>query len=167
MAYLLIEFAVCAAVVVERDIKRGKVAQVRFSHIGDQRLFRATFLPSPDHDRRAVRVVGADVNAAVAAQLLKTDPDIGLDVFNQVPQMNMSVGIGQSGCHQDASCRHACVLLSVWSIVDGRSNSDWIAFLGPMDHPNGLVKLLPSALPRVIREAYVSGRTKASVPHAG
>ena len=43
-------------------------------------------------------VVGADVDAFVAAQFLKTDPDIGLDVLHQMAQVDGAVGVGQSGC---------------------------------------------------------------------
>jgi hypothetical protein len=53
------------------------------------------------HDRRAVGVVGADVMAFVAAQLLEAHPDVGLDVFDQMPEVDRAVGVGQGAGDQD------------------------------------------------------------------
>ena len=64
-----------AAVVVELDLERGEVGQVGLLHAGDQVLFANAFLAGADHDRLAVRVVGADIDAPLAAKLLETDPD--------------------------------------------------------------------------------------------
>src|SRR5690606_33277049 len=52
-------------------------------------------------DRRAMGVVRADVDALIAAQLLETYPDVGLDVFKHVPQMDRTVGIGQGTGDED------------------------------------------------------------------
>jgi hypothetical protein len=87
--------AVRAAVVVELDVEVSEVALVRGLHIRNELFLAPAFLPCPDHDGRAVRVVGAHVAALVAAELLKADPDIRLDVFDQVPDVNVPVGIGQ------------------------------------------------------------------------
>ncbi len=93
--------AVGAAVVVELDIEAGEIAHVRLLHIGDQFFFGAAFLAGTDHDRGAVSIVGTDVNAAVAAQLLEPHPDIGLDILHQVPDMDVPVGIRQRGRNED------------------------------------------------------------------
>jgi hypothetical protein len=42
-----------------------------------------------------VSIVGTDVNAAIANQFLISDPDIGLDVFDQVTNVNWPVGVGE------------------------------------------------------------------------
>lgn len=76
--------AVGAAVIVEGDVEPGEVPQVGCAHIGDHLGLRPAFLPGPDHDRRAVRVVRADVYAGVPPQLLEADPDVGLDVLDQM-----------------------------------------------------------------------------------
>ena len=55
---------------------------------GDERLFAHAGLPGANHDRRAVRVVGTDVDAAVADELLESHPDIGLDVLDQVADVD-------------------------------------------------------------------------------
>ena len=98
--------AVRAAVIVERDVKAGEVPFVGTLHLGDQLLFATAFLASADHDRRAVRIVRTDVHAAAAPQLLKPDPNIGLNVLDQMPQMNGTVGVGQRRCHQNPSLGH-------------------------------------------------------------
>ena len=72
-----------------------------FAHVGDERFFAAPLVPGADHDGGAVRVVGAQVDAAVAAQLLESHPDVGLDVLDQVPQVNVSVGVRQGGRDQN------------------------------------------------------------------
>ena len=64
-------------------------------------------LPGADHDRRAVGVVGADVDAAVPAELLEADPDVGLEVLDQVADVDVAVGVGQGAGDQNPSCAHA------------------------------------------------------------
>ena len=86
-----------AAVVVELDAEAGEVALVRLCHLGDQLLLAAPLLPGADHDRRAVGVVGTEVDAAVPAQLLEAHPDVGLEVLDQVADVDVAVGVRQGG----------------------------------------------------------------------
>ena len=58
--------------------------------------------PGADHDRRAVGVVGADVDAAVPLQLLEADPDVGLQVLDQVADVDRAIGIGQGAGDEKA-----------------------------------------------------------------
>jgi len=39
--------------------------------------------------------------AGVAAHLLETDPDIGLDVLDQVAEVDAAVGVGQGGSDEN------------------------------------------------------------------
>ena len=96
-----------AAVIVELDVEPGEVADVVLAHVGDQRLFAAAFLAGPNHDRRAVRVVGADIDAAMPAQLLETHPDVRLDVLDQMADVDMAIGVGERGGNQNTARRHA------------------------------------------------------------
>ena len=48
-----------------------------------------------EHDRRAVRVVGADEVHLVALHALDAHPDVGLDVFHDVAEVERAVGVGQ------------------------------------------------------------------------
>jgi hypothetical protein len=108
-----------AAVVVERDLETGEVPFVLPLHLRDQFRLRPAFLLGADHDRRAVRIIGAEVDALVATQTLETDPDVGLDVFDQMPQVDRPVRVGQGGGDQDAASGWHGTL--VW--VGGCSNS--------------------------------------------
>ena len=82
-------------VVVEPDSEAGEIAGMLAMHAGDQLFRRDAFLLGAQHDRRAVRVVGTDVPALVAGHFLEAHPDIGLDVFDQVAEVNGAVGVGQ------------------------------------------------------------------------
>ena len=57
-----------------------------------------------------MRVVGAHVNAPVPTEILGTDPNVGLDVLNEVPDVDRSVGVRKSAGYEDFS--HEEFLLS-------------------------------------------------------
>ena len=89
--------------VVETDPEAGVVAFVFGVDAVDQ-LFRGDALAvRAQHDGRAVGVIGADVQAVVAAQFLEAHPDIGLDRLQQVPDMDRAVGIRQCAGDEDFS----------------------------------------------------------------
>ena len=92
---------------------------MRVSHIGDDSFFRAAFPASSNHDRRAVRVVGTDIEAPMAAQFLKSHPDVRLDVFHQMADMDMSVGVRQRGGDKDLT-RHFRTVP-----IDKKQNADY------------------------------------------
>ncbi len=46
------------------------------------------------------------VDAPVSAQLLKADPDVGLDVLDQMAEVDRTVGVGQGRGDQDPSLSH-------------------------------------------------------------
>ena len=66
-------------------------------HAGDQRLRCDAFLFGAKHNRRAVRIVGTDVGRGVADQILKAHPNVGLNIFDQVTEVNGAVGVRQGG----------------------------------------------------------------------
>ncbi len=87
---------VCRVVVVELDKKVAEVLLMFFVNSFDK-LFRAyTLFSRGNHDWSAVCVVGAEVQATVAAQLMEADPDIGLQIFDQMTYMYRAVCIRQS-----------------------------------------------------------------------
>lgn len=70
--------------------------------LGDEFLRRDAFLLRRDHDGRAVRVVRADEMhfarlAVIALHALETDPDVGLDVFHHVADVEGGVCVRQGG----------------------------------------------------------------------
>jgi hypothetical protein len=60
-----------------------------------------------NHDRGTVRIIGADKLHLVALASHKTHPDIGLNVFHDVTDMEGCVGVGKSsGDKNFARCGH-------------------------------------------------------------
>ena len=86
--------------VVQRDRERGDVAPVLLEHRIDERFGRDAVFPRLEHDRRAVRVVRADIEAIVSPRALKAHPDIGLDALDEEAEMQRPVRIGQRVRHQ-------------------------------------------------------------------
>jgi hypothetical protein len=94
-------------VVVETDVEAGKVARMLAMHAFDQRLRRDSLLLGTQHDRRAMRVVGADVPALMAAHFLEAYPDVGLNVLDQMTEVDCAVGIRQGGSDENLACHWA------------------------------------------------------------
>ena len=65
------------------------------THGVNQGLRRYPFFFGTQHDRRAVGIIGTDIMAFMAAQALKTHPDIRLNMFDHMPQMDSAIGIRQ------------------------------------------------------------------------
>ena len=94
---------------VELDLEPGEVREMGLAHRGDQFPFAAALGPRPDHDRRAVRVVGAEIDRPIPAQPLEAHEDVGLDVLDEMPQMDVAVGVRQGRGDEDptgAGCGH-------------------------------------------------------------
>ena len=95
---------------IKLNVKPGEVPQMRFTHFCDQRFFGPFFLSGPDHDRRTMRVIRTDVKRPMASQFLKTNPDVRLEILDQMTKMNRAVGIREGGSDKKASDGHACSL---------------------------------------------------------
>ena len=89
-----------AVIEIEPDTEVGEIVQVFAMHPVDERFGGDALTLGTQHDGGSVRVVSADVDAVVAAQALVTGPDVGLCIFHQMPQMDGSVGIGQTAGDQ-------------------------------------------------------------------
>ena len=91
-------------VVVEGDVESGEIPGMFAVDARDERFRSDALLLGAQHDRRAVGVVGADVHALVPVHLLESHPDIGLDVFHQMAEMDGAVGVGQGAGDEDFAC---------------------------------------------------------------
>jgi hypothetical protein len=60
-----------------------------------------------EHYRRALRIVGADEMHVVTLHALEPHPDIGLDVFHDVPDVKRAIGVWQRGRDEQRAARHA------------------------------------------------------------
>jgi len=82
-----------------------KIAEMLIMHARDQRLRRDAFLLGAQHDWRAVRIVGADVPArrypVFRLHFLEAHPDIGLDIFDKMAEMDRAVGVRQGGSDEN------------------------------------------------------------------
>ena len=94
-----------AVVLVMVNKETTEIAQVLAVAFVNELLRRDAFFFRAQHDRRAVRVVSADVMALVAAQALEAYPNIGLDVFDHVAEVNRAVGIRQGAGDKNAAFR--------------------------------------------------------------
>ena len=56
-----------------------------------------------------MRVVGADIDAPPPAEFLEPHPDVGLQILDQVSDVDMAVGVGQGAGNEDLP--HDCWLL--------------------------------------------------------
>ena len=72
-------------------------------HLPDQFLRGDIFLFCLEHDGRPMGVVSTYIDAIMAAHFLKTHPDIRLDIFHQVSDMDWAIGIGQGTGYQNFS----------------------------------------------------------------
>ena len=96
--------AIGAVPVVKADVETVEVLRAAGGDVGHELLRRLAGLLGRDHDRRAVRVVGADEMHLVALHALEAHPDVGLDVFDQMAEVDGAVGVGQGGVFIDG-CR--------------------------------------------------------------
>ena len=97
--------AVGAVVVVELDLEVGEVLLVVRFHLRNLLLWGDAVFFRLEHDGGAVGIIRAHIGALLAAQFLEAYPDIGLDVFQQVAQMNGAIGVGKGTGHQDFAGR--------------------------------------------------------------
>ena len=98
--------AVGATVVVELDIELGEVPLVGRLHVGNELGFAVACLSGAYHDCRAMGIVGTKVTAIVAEKFLKSDPDIGLQILDQMANVDMAIGVGQGGSDKNTAFAH-------------------------------------------------------------
>ena len=86
---------------VETDQETGEILFVFGTHLIDQ-LFRAdAHLFSFQHDGCAVGIVSAHIGALLASRLLEAHPDIRLDSFQQVAEVQRTVGVGKGAGYEN------------------------------------------------------------------
>jgi hypothetical protein len=85
---------------VKLNPKPREVLLVSRLHLSYQLLLAPAFLPCSYHDCSAMRVIGTYKNTFATYQLLKPYPNVSLDVFDHVTNVNVTVGIRQSSSNQ-------------------------------------------------------------------
>ena len=95
-------------VVVETDVEGGEIRAVLLSDPFDERLRGDPFALRAQHDGGAVGVVRADEVDLRAAHALEPDPDVGLDVLDEVADVDGAVGVGERARDEDAPAGRLC-----------------------------------------------------------
>ena len=81
-------------IIIKSNAEFGKISQMFFTYLGYELLRTDAFPVGFQHDRCAVGIIRAHVITCVAALFLEAHPDIRLNIFDQMTQMNRAVGIG-------------------------------------------------------------------------
>ena len=94
--------------IIESDVKCFQVFVLFGGDPFDKLLGRNPLLPRRDHDRRAVCVCGADINAIMAAHLLESRPNVRLHVFDHMSHMEGAIGIRKGAADENITycCAH-------------------------------------------------------------
>jgi len=80
--------------VIEVDMESLEVVIVFLPNAGDQLLRRDAFLFSAQHDG-VPWVSSAQTYGSCYRASLETHPDVGLDVFHQMAEVDTAIGIGR------------------------------------------------------------------------
>src|SRR6185295_16540670 len=98
---------------VEADMEAVEMLRPGRGDPGDELLRRHTQIVRRQHDRRAVRVVGADEMHFMPLHPLKAHPDVGLDVLHDVADVKRSIGVRQRRRDKKLAARRPTVHLFV------------------------------------------------------
>ncbi|MNT60034.1 hypothetical protein D3C72_1975910 [compost metagenome] len=79
----------------------SKVFGVFFVAFSNELFWSDAAFASLHHNWRAMRVVCANKNAIIATHALEASPKVSLKIFYQMPNMDISIGIGQSSGHKN------------------------------------------------------------------
>ena len=97
MAQCLVFGGVCTAIVFKFDVEAVEVVQMGGVHRGDEVFLGDALGTGAEHNGRAVSIVGTDIDAVIASQFLESHPNVGLNVFDKMTNVDMSIGIRQCG----------------------------------------------------------------------
>src|SRR5712664_1613477 len=70
--------------------------------LGDELLRRQTLLGGVQLDRRAVRVVGAEIDDILAERAQEADIDVRLHIFDEMAEVNRAIRIGERAGDQQS-----------------------------------------------------------------
>ncbi len=86
----------------EIDAEGGEVLLMGRAHLGHDLLLGTALLAGADHGGGAMHVVGAAIGGLVAHQALEAHPDVRLDVFHQVADVDVAVDVREGGGDEQA-----------------------------------------------------------------
>ena len=91
--------------VIKADVKAVQILLAACGDVGHELLGRNARLFGGNHDGGAVGVVGTHKVDRVALHALEPHPDVGLDVFHDVADVEVAVGVRQGGGNEEFACR--------------------------------------------------------------
>ena len=98
---LAVFLGVGGVVVIKADVEAAEIFLMLIADPVNQLFGRDAFALGPEHNGRAVGIVGANVVTVLATHFLVTHPDIRLNVFQQVAQVDRTVGVRQGAGNQN------------------------------------------------------------------
>ena len=106
LARLLILRRIGGVKIVKLDMKSIEISFMLLPYTLYQLPRCNTLLLGAKHNWRTVRIISAHIMYLVCLHFLKTYPDIRLDVFHQMAEMDAAVGIRQCRSNQNFSLVH-------------------------------------------------------------
>ena len=89
----------------ELDLELAEVLRMLLVHLRDEFVWADSETLRMEHDGSAMRVVRTDVQTVISPEPLKAGPDIGLDVLDQVAEVDRPICIGQSRRNEESAHR--------------------------------------------------------------
>jgi hypothetical protein len=88
---------------IKSNLEALKVGEMSISHCGNEFLLGAVFSLCSDHDGGAMRIISAQVNCLISVKSLEACEYICLDILNEMPKMNMAVGVWKGRSNQNSA----------------------------------------------------------------
>ena len=105
--------AVGVAPVVEGDVEAVEIGLAAGGDVGHELLGRLAGLLGGNHDGRAVGIVRPHEVDRMALHSLRTHPGVGLDVFHDVADVEVAVGVRQGGGGENLALGHGSLLVGL------------------------------------------------------
>jgi hypothetical protein len=105
-------------------VEIGKVTLMLVVILGDKILRRHPRTLGIDFDRRAMGIISAHIHHVLPRHFEKAHENIGLDVLDEMAQVNTSIGVGQSAGDQNwvsHGLPYLCLSLSRRGLESGRT----------------------------------------------
>ena len=95
-----------ATIVIEANVEAAKIFRMGFPDVGDKLVFADSLFLGGNSNGRAVSIVRAKIAAVFAAQFLKSNPNVRLNILNEMSYMDIAVGIWESASDKNFSTAH-------------------------------------------------------------
>ena len=106
LGQFVVFWAVGVAPVVKGDVKAFQVLLAPGGNVGHELLRGFARFFCGNHDGGPMGIVGTDKVHRVALHALRPHPGVGLDVFHDVANVKVAVGVGQGGGDEELALRH-------------------------------------------------------------